>query len=63
MGCKLHLPTFLVICFTCCMHLVFMTRFEMLSAFIVTGQQVLTSVALHSYEHCKVLGDTSGLAI
>jgi len=40
-----------------------MTRFEMLSAFIVTGQQVLTSVALHSYEHCKVLGDTSGLAI
>ena len=45
------------------MDLVFTTRFEMFPVFIVTGQEVLTFVALLSYEHCKVLSDTSGLAI
>ena len=37
--CEMCLPTFLVICFTCgmYMHLVFTTRFEMLSVFIIAG--------------------------
>ena len=35
----------------------------MLSVFIVTGLEVLTSVVLHSYEHCKGISDTSELAI
>ena len=64
--CKICLHTFLVLCFRCGMHmhLVFTTRFEMVSVFIVTGQEVLTLVALHmQLQHCKVLGDTSGLAI
>ena len=35
----------------------------MLCVFIVTGQEVLISVGLHSYEHCMGIGDTSELAI
>ena len=45
------------------MDLVFTTRFEMFPVFIVTRQEVLTLVALLSYQHFKMLSDTSGLAI
>ena len=67
--CKVRLPPFLVVCFTCGMHnhvivyLVFTTRFEMLSVFIVTGQEDLTLCVVHNYEHCKGFGDTSELAV